>query len=115
MNSFVLRMMVTAVAILMTAFVVPGFRVKGFFSAFLFAMSLAFFDAFLWGFLAPISWLVTVLTLGVAFPLIHIFAFRMAALFIPGVEVSGCFGAALAAFVLAMAQGFLAWVTHVNV
>jgi len=114
MSQFVVRMMVTAVAVLMTAFVVPGFRVKGFFSAFLFAMALAFVDAFLWGFLAPVTWLVTILTLGVAFPIIHIIAFRLAALFIPGVEVSGCFGAALAAAVLALAQGFLAWVTHVG-
>ena len=114
MSQFVVRMIVTAVAVLMTAFVVPGFRVKGFFSAFLFAMALAFVDAFLWGFLAPVTWLVTILTLGVAFPIIHIIAFRLAALFIPGVEVSGCFGAALAAAVLALAQGFLAWVTHVG-
>ena len=114
MSQFVVRMMVTAVAVLMTAFVVPGFRVKGFFSAFLFAMALAFVDAFLWGFLAPVTWLETILTLGVAFPIIHIIAFRLAALFIPGVEVSGCFGAALAAAVLALAQGFLAWVTHVG-
>ena len=114
MSQFLVRMMVTAVAVLMTAFVVPGFRVKGFFSAFLFAMALAFVDAFLWGFLAPVTWLVTILTLGVAFPILHIIAFRLAALFIPGVEVSGCFGAACAAAVLALAQGFLAWVTHVG-
>jgi putative membrane protein len=114
MSQFLVRMMVTAVAVLMTAFVVPGFRVKGFFSAFLFAMALAFVDAFLWGFLAPVTWLVTILTLGVAFPILHIIAFRLAALFIPGVEVSGCFGAAFAAAVLALAQGFLAWVTHVG-
>lgn len=115
MDAFVLRMIVTAVAVLMTAFLVPGFRVKGFFSAFLFAIALAFVDAFLWGFLAPISWLMTILTLGVAFPLLHIVAFRVAAVFIPGVEVSGCFGAAFAALVLAIAQGFLAWITHVEV
>ncbi len=114
MSPFVLRMIVTAVAVLMTAFVVPGFRVKGFLSAFLFAVALAFVDAFLWGLLAPISWLVTVLTLGVAFPLLHVLAFRFAAAVIPGVEVSGCFGAALGSFVLAIAQGFLAWVTHVE-
>jgi putative membrane protein len=114
MSPFVLRMMVTAVAVLMTAFVVPGFRVKGFFSAFLFAIALAFLDALLWGFLAPVTWLFTILTLGVAFPLIHVFAFRFAAAAIPGVEVSGCFGAALASVVLAVAQGFLAWLTHVE-
>ena len=114
MSDFALRMIVTAVAILMTAFVVPGFRVKGFFSAFLFATALAFLDAFLWGFLAPLSWLLTIITLGVAFPLLHIAAFRVAALFSPGVEVSGCFAAALAAFVLAIAQGFLAWMTRVG-
>ncbi len=115
MNDFLLRMIVTAVAVLMTAFVVPGFRVKGFFSAFLFAIALAFVDAFLWGFLAPVSWLFTIVTLGVAFPLLHLFAFRMAAVLIPGIEVSGCFGAAFAALVLAIAQGFLAWLTHIDV
>jgi putative membrane protein len=114
MSPFVLRMIVTAVAVLMTAFVVPGFRVKGFFSAFLFAVALAFLDAFLWGFLAPVTWLFTILTLGVAFPIIHVVAFRFAAAAIPGVEVSGCFGAALASIVLAVAQGFLAWLTHVE-
>ena len=113
MPPFVLRLIVTAVAILMTAFVVPGFRVKGFFSAFLFAFALAFLDAFLWGFLAPLSWLVTLLTLGVAFPILHMLAFRAAAFAIPGVEISGCFATALAAFVLAVFQGFLAWVTRV--
>jgi len=114
MSPFVLRMLVTAVAVLMIAFVVPGFRVKGFLSAFLFALALAFLDALLWGFLAPVTWLFTILTLGVAFPVIHVIAFRFAAALIPGVEVSGCFGAALASFALALAQGFLAWVTHVE-
>ncbi len=115
MGDFVLRMLVTAVAVLMTAFVVPGFRVKSFPSAFVFASALAVLDAFLWGFLAPVTWLLTFLTLGVAFPVLHIVVLRAAAVFVPGVECSGCFSAAMAAAVLALAQGFLAWLTRVPV
>jgi uncharacterized membrane protein YvlD (DUF360 family) len=106
------RLVFSAFGVFLVAKVLPGLRVRGLGSAFIFAFAVGLLDAFAWrmlgGVVAPwgrvasvcMSWAVTTA------------AFWIAGRVIKGVEIDGCLSALLTAFGVALVSGVLAEAWH---
>jgi putative membrane protein len=87
------HVLVFAVAVLLTARVVPGIRVKSFGSALVFAFVLAILNKLLYGVLVVLSFPMILISLGLFLLVINAFLWWLADKVVSGVETSG-FGAA---------------------
>jgi putative membrane protein len=89
-----IQVLVTAVAVLVAARIVPGIRVKSFGSAVVFAVVLGVLGVLLHTLLVIIALPFILLTLGLFLIVINGFLFWLADKVVPGVEVDG-FGSAI--------------------
>jgi putative membrane protein len=92
MLHYVIQLLVTAVAVLVAARIVPGIRVKSFGSAVFFALVLGLLDLFLHTILVIVGLPFIIVTLGLFLLVINGFLFWLADQIVDGVEVDG-FGA----------------------
>ena len=88
------HILVTALAVLLTAKVVPGVRARSFGGAFVFALVLAILNKLLFKLLVVLSLPFVLLTFGLFLIVINAFLFWLADKIVDGVEVDGP-GAAL--------------------
>ncbi len=89
-----IQFLVTALAVLFAAKVVPGVRAKSLGSAFVFAVVLAILSKLLFGLLVVLSLPFILVTFGLFLIVINAFLFWLADKLVDGVEVDG-FGAAI--------------------
>jgi putative membrane protein len=94
MFSIALRILITALAVMLSAKLVPGVRVRSFGAAIVFAIVLAILAKLLHTALVILSLPLIVLTFGLFLLVINAFLFWLADKLVGGVEVDG-FGAAL--------------------
>ena len=106
--------LVMAVAVLVVAFVLPGFKVKGFLDALGFAVLVALFNAIAWGVLRALSLPLSVVTLGIGALIIDGLIFLGAAKIVRGVEISGCFVATLGYLLVALVDAGLRHLLHLG-
>ncbi len=105
-----LNWLLSALALLIVAHVVPGFYVRGFLPALLAALVIGLINGTLGAFLKLITLPLTVLTLGIFWFVINALMLLLAsALLRPGFEVSGFLAAFLGAIVLALVNMVLRW------
>ena len=101
---------VSALALWLTAAVVPGFRLKGFLTAMVAALLVAAGNFYL----RPVLWFLTlpltILTLGLFTFVLDAIILRIAAAFMKDFEIRGWLSAIAAAFVLALASSLLHFV-----
>jgi putative membrane protein len=90
----IIHVLVTALAVLLAARVVPGIRVKSFASALFFALVLGVLSVLLKWVLIILALPLIVITLGLFMLVINAFLFWLADKLVEGVEVDG-FGSAL--------------------
>jgi putative membrane protein len=88
------HLLITAVAVLIAARIVPGIRVRSFGSAFVFAFVLAVLDVLLGKLLVILALPFVLITLGLFLIVINGFLFWLADKIVKGVEVDG-FGSAV--------------------
>lgn len=88
----VIQLLVTALAVLVAARIVPGIRAKSFGSAVFFALVLSVLNIFVYKILFFLSLPLIILTLGLFLLIINGFLFWLADKIVDGVEVDG-FGA----------------------
>ena len=100
MLHFVIRLLVTALAVLLASIVVPGLRVRSFGSALVFAFVLAILAKLLFGLLVLLSLPLVLLTFGLFLLVINAFIFLLAGKIVGGVEVRGFGSAFLASLVV---------------
>ena len=104
----IVHLLLTGLSVLLVGKVLPGVRVKSFGSAVAFAFVVGILNAIAWTLLAPLSITFSVLTLGLGALVINGVLFLIADAVIAGVEISGCFTAALAS----LGVTFFNWVMH---
>jgi len=104
----IVRLLLTGVSVVIVAWLLPGVRVKSYRSAVAFAFVVGLLNAFAWSFLAPLTLTFTVLTLGVGALIVNAVLFLVAGAIVKGVEISGCFTAALAS----LGVTFVNWLMH---
>ncbi len=102
-----LRFVLSGVSVLIVAALLPGFRVKKFSDALVFAIVVAFFNALAWKVFAILSIPFTVLTAGVGYFIINGLVFLAAQKVVRDVEISGCFIGAIAALLVALVNSAL--------
>jgi putative membrane protein len=108
MRRFVLRLMITALAVLLASYLVPSLlQVDSFAAAVLFALILGILNAFLRPILLVLMLPLTVATLGLFTLVINAIVFWLASLVGGGVHVFG-FGAAVVAALITSVVSFVA-------
>ena len=88
-SNFFVGLLVTALAVLVTAYLLPGVHVTNFFWALLVAAVLGFFNATIKPLMVIITIPVTVLTLGLFLLVINAVVILLASAIIPGFSVDG--------------------------
>ncbi len=102
--------LLSAVALLVVAHVVPGFYVSGFGAALFAAVVIGFVNATLGLFLKVVTFPLTILTLGLFWLVINAMMIELASAFSPGFRVASFAAAFWGAIVLAIVNLLLRWV-----
>ena len=102
-----LNWLISACALLLTAYVVPGFRVRNFGGALIAALVIGLLNVFVRPFLAFIAFPMTILTLGFFTFVVNAVILKMCAYLLEDFDIDGWFAAILGAIVLAFLQWFL--------
>lgn len=107
-----LQFLLSGVSVLIVAAVMPGFKVKTFGASLAFAIVVAIFDAIAWHGLSLLTWGFTFVTMGVGFFVINGLIFMLATKVVKGVEISGCFVAAIASLLVALVNTGISHLLH---
>ena len=100
--SFLLQWLVSGLAIIITAYLLPGVRVAGFFAALVTALILGLINAFIRPVLILLTLPLNILTLGLFTLVINALLIMLAAAIVPGFAVQGFWWALLFGLVLAI-------------
>ena len=99
---FLLQWVVSSLAIVITAYLLPGVAVEGFFAALVTALILGLINAIIRPILILLTLPLTILTLGLFTLVINALLIMLAAAIVPGFEVNGFWWALLFGIVLAI-------------
>ncbi|HEX7413548.1 MAG TPA: phage holin family protein [Bacteroidia bacterium] len=114
--NFVLKLILSTIAVLITAWLLPGVSIDGnsFFTAFILAIVLAFLNAVLKPILVFLTIPVTILTLGLFYLVINALIIILAERLVEGFHVRGFFMALLFSIVLSIVSSILDGVAKVK-
>lgn len=96
------RWLISAVAVMLVAYLVPGITVAGFVSASLVALVLGFANAVVRPILVFLTLPITILTLGFFILVINAFLFMVTSSLVPGFHVDGFWPAFIGSIVMAI-------------
>jgi putative membrane protein len=99
---FLLQWLVSGLAIIITAYLLPGVKVEGFFAALVTALILGLINAFIRPVLILLTLPLNILTLGLFTLVINALLIMLAAAIVPGFTVQGFWWALLFGLVLAI-------------
>jgi putative membrane protein len=105
--SFIFKLLLTAVAVIFCARLIPGVQVNGFFTAVVVAIALALLNTFLKPILVFLTFPITIITLGLFYLLINVIIIYIAARLIDGFSVSGFLPALLFSFGISIVSSIL--------
>ncbi len=98
-----LELLLSGVSVMIVAAVLPGFKTRSFLDAFFFAIVVSVLNVLAWHtILAVFSVGFSVITLGIGVLIINGLIFLVAQKVVKGVEISGCFIAAIAAVLVSI-------------
>ncbi len=106
--NILVAIVLNALALLVTAYVVPGFHVANFTSALIAAVVLGVINAFIRPILTTLSAPITLMTMGLFSFVINAVVLYMATLVVPGFSLDGIMSAVLGGIVLAIAATVIA-------
>ncbi len=98
----ILHWILSALVLLLVAYVVPGFHVSGFLAALIAAAVIAFINATLGALLKFLTFPLVVLTLGIFWFVINAVMLELAAMFVPGFRIDSFKAAFIGAILLAL-------------
>ena len=107
MLQFILTWLATAVSLIVTAFIVPGFAVISFSSAIVGAAVLGLVNAVVKPILVLFTLPLTILTLGLFLLVVNAIALGLVSYLTPGLIISGFFPAVFASIVLTFVSGLI--------
>jgi len=100
--NFLIRLLLSAISVLVAAYLLPGAAVDGFFSAFIVAIFLALFSATLKPILTFLTIPITILTLGLFLLVINALMVLLADYIVSGFAVSGFWSALFFGIIVAI-------------
>lgn len=98
----ILSILLNALALLITAYIVPGFNVANFQSALLAAIVLGIINTFIKPILLFLTFPLTIVTLGLFIFVVNAIVLFMASAVVPGLTIAGWLPAVLGAIVLSV-------------
>lgn len=107
MNGFLIRWLILTISIMITAYLMDGIYVKGFFSAFSAAAALGILNAFFRPVLLILTLPITVLTLGLFMFVINAIMLMMVSGVISGFQVRGFWSAVFGSLLISLISWFL--------
>ena len=99
---FIIKLLLTAVAVVLSAYLLPGVNVAGFGTALIVALVLAVLNAIVRPILVLLSLPITFLTLGLFLLVINALIILLADAIVPGFEVNGFFWALIFSIILSI-------------
>lgn len=102
-----ISLLLNALALIITAYIVPGFKVDSFTSALLAAIVLAVINTFVKPLLLIFTLPLTILTLGLFLFIVNAIVLRLTSLVVSGFQVDGWLPAILGAIVLSLTSTIL--------
>jgi putative membrane protein len=93
---------VSALALMLTAYLVKGFKVKSFFAALIAAVAIGFANAVIWPILIFLTLPINILTLGLFTFVVNGAVLRICAAFLPGFEIDSWLSAIFGAIILSV-------------
>ena len=84
----IVNWLLSALALLIVAYIVPGFQVSGIFAALLAAVVIGLINATIGLFLKVVTFPLTVLTLGIFWFVVNAIVLKLATWFVPGFNIS---------------------------
>ncbi|MBX2986684.1 MAG: phage holin family protein [Bdellovibrionaceae bacterium] len=108
-SHLILSWLVSGLAVFVTAWIVPGFRISGYFAAVLAALGIGLVNALLWPLLFFLTLPINLLTLGLFTFVVNGAILKIAAFFLPGFELSSWWSAIFGSIVLSLVSVFLHW------
>lgn len=107
MLQFIITWLATAISLMITAFVVPGFAIVSFSSAVVGAAVLGFVNAVVKPILVLFTLPLTILTLGLFLLVVNAIALGLVSYLTPGLTITGFFPAVFGSIVLTIVSGFI--------
>jgi putative membrane protein len=107
MPHFLVSWLIMAISLMITAAVIPGFRVEGISAAIIAAIAIGFANATVRPILFWLTLPISILTLGLFYLLINAFTLWLVSAFVPGFSISGIGAAVVGSIVLAVISGVL--------
>jgi putative membrane protein len=105
----IVNWLLSALALLIVAYIVPGFRVSGVFSALVAAVVIGLINATVGLVLKVVTFPLTVLTLGIFWFVVNAIVLKLATWFVPGFNIDGFWAAFLGAIVLSLINMLFRW------
>jgi len=105
--NFLIRLLVTALAAMLTAYILPGVSIKDFTSALILALVLAILNVLVKPILVILTLPATILTLGLFLLVINAIIILLAARLVKGFSVDGFFWALIFSVVLTVVSGIM--------
>lgn len=110
MTSLLIQWLITSVALIAAAYILPGMRIKNFGIALVAAAVLGIVNAFIRPVVAFFSFPITFLTLGLFALVINGLMLMLVAKLVPDFEVDGCLTAILGAVLISIVSALIMWV-----
>lgn len=110
MTSLLIQWLITSVALIAAAYILPGMRIKNFGIALVAAAVLGIVNAFIRPVVAFFSFPITFLTLGLFALVINGLMLMLVAKLVPDFEVDGCLTALLGAILISIVSALIMWV-----
>jgi putative membrane protein len=105
---WLVHLLLSGVSVFIVAHVMPGMKARSFGSAIWFALAVGFLNMLVWGLLGPMTIPFKWATLGIGGLIINGIIFLVGAKLVGGIEISGCFTAAIASLLVT----FVNWGMH---
>lgn len=100
MMPYLVHWLIASLALMMTAYFVPGFQVQGLLAALIASVVIGFVNIFIWPVLAILTLPLTVLTFGLFLFVVNGLALKIAAALTPGFSINGFMPAIIGSIVL---------------
>jgi putative membrane protein len=106
--------LLNAIALLIVAYVVPGFHMSGILAALIAAVVIGLLNATIGLFLKVVTFPLTVFTLGIFWFVVNAIVLKLASMFVPGFNIVGFAPAFWGAIVLAIINLLVRWIMPQN-
>jgi putative membrane protein len=108
--NFILKLLATTLAVIVTTYLLPGVHVASFLIALLVAVVLSFFNAFLKPLLVILTLPITIMTLGLFLLIINALIIILTAALVPGFDVDGFLWALAFSIILSLVSMLMEWI-----